>query len=896
MLLASLAAARAPEESDPIQRDLRAVAWGVFWGLEAGLVSGLNYLCVLVIVLSLVLRIRLRTFALAWLVAAITAWAALPLTYVVGQHLLDDMRLGALVAVLGQGLWSGLLGLDQFALMGGVAAGTPLSMIAAFTAHRAGRRLLLRKLAQLHSQAAHQAKQVSKIFQPSASLGSRVLDRITWALFGPVTIEQYSETAAARPDGGRRDGARWRWGLAALLLLTSGTGPYWVGPMLTERALLDALSTVNRAEVNAGKMQLDLVGGTAEIEDLQIADPGQLDRDRLRIGEVRAKFDPGALVRGRLVIADLTLEGLKRHVPRTQAAKAYGRNYPPIESSASPAFIDRREMSDPIEVHLADIVRDWDVTRARIEACQELLAQIESLAQQESGHRERGTSRKSWREMARSRSRLGCTEPRVVVRQLRAKGVELGGIVGEKAVVKVSDLTSAPQWMDRPTEVEILEPESDTQVKARLNLHRPEGLHEVEFRSTNRELAEMFEPGPRNKVVTNHGRADVRGRGLIGGNKVDVDFEVQLTELAAQVEATKPIAGLSPEVWNAGLSELQTLRTRGRVVGDLRSPKLQVSASQLGRDYAMEAYTQGKTELVEVIHQEMVHGPGSALAASDQAESALAETPAVEADVAEETGLAAAEIEGDEALPAEDLQDAPHVAAGPVNSVPVVGRPVGTGAVDEAPIRSAGHAGEWRPEPPVSQRMRLLARQGDLWRTKSQSLDPELLELEVELSEPARPKRPAPDVHEILTRRDEPAVDAPTPESEQLWPLPPVAQSVGTIPARNSNMAPHAWENSPARPGGPVVTGPSVAQSPTPASPETREAIAGLESSSTASRWTQKLKGLFVAERVDTPEMPVPAVEPKKVEKKSVAKKGTASDPGDIPGKESLPWYQRLWR
>ena len=193
------------------------------------------------------LNVRTKLFAGAWCAGATASIAASGLTYRIGYWLLDGTPLGAAIGYLGEGVFVSLLAWDQYALVGGACLGLLLSL-------------------------------------PAAKLAAK------WAGASLAVDEGETREPWLRPYG-------IAWSLVALA--ACGWATWTLAPRLVERELLAQLSAANGAPVEAGDVQWSLWSGELNIDDLQIADPERLDRDRLRIGRIATKTAPGALLRGR---------------------------------------------------------------------------------------------------------------------------------------------------------------------------------------------------------------------------------------------------------------------------------------------------------------------------------------------------------------------------------------------------------------------------------------------------------------------------------------------------------------------------------------------------------------------------------------------------------------------
>jgi uncharacterized protein (TIGR03546 family) len=234
-------------------RQGRDVALAVALGLLAGFVTGWNLTLATVLLAAVLLNIRTRTFLVAWAVGFGGAWSLSGFTYRLGHVLLDSTPLGDCVAALGDSAVVALLDWDRYTLVGGACLAGVLAL-------------------------------------PASRLAARLV-RSRWT---PEAVE-----------------SRWLRPLGAIgaagVLIATGAATSQLAGARVERELLSQLTEANGAPVTAAEFQFSLWTGNLHVDDLQLADPRRLDRDRLRIGRVTAQLRSGELVRGRLHVDTLVL-------------------------------------------------------------------------------------------------------------------------------------------------------------------------------------------------------------------------------------------------------------------------------------------------------------------------------------------------------------------------------------------------------------------------------------------------------------------------------------------------------------------------------------------------------------------------------------------------------------
>jgi len=99
------------------------------------------------------------------------------------------------------------------------------------------------------------------------------------------------------------------------------------------RGLEYGATQANGAEVNIGRLQTSVFKASMLIGDVQMTDPLQPQRNRVQIGEVRFGMLWDALLRGKVVIDEATIEDVQIDTPRKQAGKVLPP--PPMQSGPS---------------------------------------------------------------------------------------------------------------------------------------------------------------------------------------------------------------------------------------------------------------------------------------------------------------------------------------------------------------------------------------------------------------------------------------------------------------------------------------------------------------------------------------------------------------------------------
>lgn len=111
------------------------------------------------------------------------------------------------------------------------------------------------------------------------------------------------------------------------------------------RGLEYGATQANGAEVNIGRLQTSVFGASMLIGDVQMTDPLQPQRNRVQIGEVRFRMLWDALLRGKVMIDEATIEDVQIDTARKSAGKVLPPPPPQSGPSASEKMLAQMKES-----------------------------------------------------------------------------------------------------------------------------------------------------------------------------------------------------------------------------------------------------------------------------------------------------------------------------------------------------------------------------------------------------------------------------------------------------------------------------------------------------------------------------------------------------------------------
>lgn len=231
----------------------------------------------------------------------ILSWIAAPLSFEIGQFLLDgpttDLARGIVNApVLA---WCGL---SYYAVTGGQLLGLAIGLLLGFTIAGSVRSFRRRMAAA--------SGNPSRLAEISSKPWARML---IWVFFGGKGKGTWDEKLSKRVGNPVRV-----WGVVLVAVVGGGL---WFGQRVlvqtfARQNLELRLENVNGATAEVGAVELDLREGRFGLSALALADPKALERDLFSANELSADFDQVDILKRRVHMARLVVSEAKSGAPR----------------------------------------------------------------------------------------------------------------------------------------------------------------------------------------------------------------------------------------------------------------------------------------------------------------------------------------------------------------------------------------------------------------------------------------------------------------------------------------------------------------------------------------------------------------------------------------------------
>ena len=289
----------------------------------------------------LVCNANLGVFTLVTIVAKLASLALLPLSFAIGQWLIEG-PLQSTFKSLANAPITAWFGLEYYATTGGLVVGlvfgtgAGIALVKALSTYR-------HRMAQIEAGSTAYQSYSNKWY----------VRLLSWLLLGKgkgkkVTWQELAEgNRRALPV--RLGGVVLVIAIAASLYLFQSS--YSTGALT--KGLQGSLIAANGATVDLQSAQIDLASGALRIQNLAIADATKLDSNLFAASELQAQIDTGALLRKRIVIEMLRATDAKSGTKRDQPGVLVNPPVPPPAPT-------------PGQRSIEDYIKDAEVWRGRL--------------------------------------------------------------------------------------------------------------------------------------------------------------------------------------------------------------------------------------------------------------------------------------------------------------------------------------------------------------------------------------------------------------------------------------------------------------------------------------------------------------------------------------------------
>jgi uncharacterized protein (TIGR03546 family) len=533
-------------------------------------------LIIALVMLLLVLNANVTAALLTALPAALVALLVMPVSVVIGRWLLDGPTQPLFQALVNAPVLA-LFGFEYYATSGGLLLGLAFGTLAGF--------ILVRAVTGFRARMA-QLEEGSVAFQRVASAWwSQVL---AWIFVGGSHGRLSYRELLERSHGGSP--IRLAGVAVVLVLVVLGIVALRLAiePLVTW-AVQRGLEHANGATVDVESAELDLAAGRFRAVGVAMADPNDLHRDLMRIGEMEGAVGMADLLRRRLRIDRIVLMDASSGGERARPGQLVGP--PPIPTLPHP---DDWEWGDK---SLEEILHEAELWKQRLAQAREWLERLDRLRPDPDERREtlserleREIRRVGYRRVAAAH--LIERTPWVVITEVLADGIEALQLDGEILAVHAEHLSTQPWLIDDAP---------------RIHVRSATGHIDLEI-----ELPALARGGAgENMIRFNYAglSADRIGRQLdigdappLAGGTIDVAFVGRWSAGIVDFPLQVTVRDSTVTIPNVGSTDVSVLVLPIRVRGPLDNPRVTLRDEDLA-DALVDA---GREELAGRVREEAV--------------------------------------------------------------------------------------------------------------------------------------------------------------------------------------------------------------------------------------------------------------------------------------------------
>jgi uncharacterized protein (TIGR03546 family) len=407
-------------------------------GAMLGFIPGFTQAPGLMIAVTLLLIILNANLFLGAIVAGLTKLLSLlilPITFQVGQLLLDGPTRGLFEPLINAPVFA-LFGFENYVATGGLALGLVVGLVAGSIVVF-GINTFRRRMAALEK-----GSERFNQFTQKRWVKLLVLVFVGGGL-GKLSYEQVLAKKVGNPI--RMLGVVFAVLVVVLLVLLQS---FAAGPIVSA-ALQRGLERANGASVDLEGVDLDLKGQRLTITGLAMADPNALDTDLFRADKLEAQISGANLLRKRLQLDRVIVSGASSGDKRAHPGRLVGPPPPPIDPE--PAGDAKT---------LDDYLREAKVWKERLAQARRWLEQLSGPAESEADQQETLQERleRQARELGYSRVRathLIQGSPTFTILELSADQVRTKELPNETLAITGRNLSTHPALLGQTPELRI---------------------------------------------------------------------------------------------------------------------------------------------------------------------------------------------------------------------------------------------------------------------------------------------------------------------------------------------------------------------------------------------------------------------------------------------------------
>lgn len=561
---------------------------GTLCGVLIGFNPGVNMMLALAILITLLLNANVPFVLLGAALGKVLCLVLAPITFHTGYFIIHNMGLEEIFRSLCNAPVTALMDLNVYSMVGSL----PYALVVGIVAGTAMGTAVIRIRKKMLEADQHEI--IGKTFGNKLA---RILLRLA---FGKSKLSLDDEIPKQSPLF-RKSGLI----LTGVVLLIALALEFFLLDMTVKKGLQSAISSTTGAEVNIGKAHLSLLGGTLDVEDLQVTDPDKPTHNLIQLETLAVDTSIQDLLRKSYVIERMAGSTLKRDVLRDKPGKVYAK----AEEEVAEEEAEAKEAGKALGDYLAKAKELEKYGEKAREYLQKRKENAEAIANGEKPKPSKEATVADAKTLGylKAAADLVADRPGWTIRKLEIRDVLLGE-THPPYLFSGAQLSSHPELNGKPT-VLSMKPEDSTDTiptgKLVLRFDSPDAQHALSVNFKDIAMGDGIETSDSFPVNINDGKADLKADGTFSIDALQIPFTVTVHDLKADVEEGQTVMGMDSETATEVFSSVEQLEIEGSLSGSLDSPRVKIDYDKLSANIKKALVAAGKKELANRANAEM---------------------------------------------------------------------------------------------------------------------------------------------------------------------------------------------------------------------------------------------------------------------------------------------------
>ncbi len=555
---------------------------GALLGVFIGFISGFNLTLLVAILALIMLNAHLGTTLIGMGIGQVCSMLLAPLTFRIGYFIVHEMGAEGLFSSIFNAPVLALSGLDRYSMIGAV----PIAI------------LITASFAYFMVKSINSIRAIFYEEGESRPFVQKITRKKPVKLFIRVLLGKKKDLVNKKPVLRKK-------GLILVLVIVTlfaGFDLFALSPAFKKGAV-SAFERFNGAEVNVENAVFSLLRGQLRMEGLQFTDPEKPQNNRLNVDKMVGNLSIWDLLAKRLVVREMTLEGVLTDTMREEAGEVFTTTDPEPEPEVQ---------VDPEEPILFDYFKDTE----RIEKIANYAAK--ALEKQRERTKEKQEQKEEPREfifetaenigyLNTSAAELLREYPAFSIQHIHVKDIAVWAPLDGNAVT-ITNISSSPALSGQATEISIMPGGENGREVAwlRLNLQTLESPHQLRVdihdlsvgEGTDWEMSEMA------KIQIANALVNLNAQGKFDTGMLDIPFSMKLSHFEFSLDEGENLFGLDPALSEAAMSALDTLPLYGTLYGQILSPRISFDTSKTASEIKENLFSAGAAQAIKSVLEE----------------------------------------------------------------------------------------------------------------------------------------------------------------------------------------------------------------------------------------------------------------------------------------------------